>query len=181
MVAVGALMTGTAAVMRTAVMVMVAGLSAAMILLGAPTAAAHTALITTEPAVDAALESGPPRVSATFNEPLQAGFAAMTVVGPDDNLWSTGETQVQGASASVAVKPLGPAGRYTVNYRVTSADGHVVSGSWSFRLTKAGREEAGPPVTSVDPGASPSVAWWPFLAAGVAVAAAALWWMPRRR
>ena len=61
----------------------------------------------------------------------------MTVVGPDGNLWSTGEPQVEGAVISVGVRPLGPAGTYTVNYRATSADGHVVSGSWSFRLTVA--------------------------------------------
>ena len=43
----------------------------------------------------------------------------MTVVGPDGNIWSNGDTRVQGAIASVAVRPLGPAGTYTVNYRVT--------------------------------------------------------------
>ncbi|WP_428844287.1 copper resistance CopC family protein, partial [Mycolicibacter sinensis] len=69
------------------------------------------------------------------------------MVGPDGHLWSTGETQVQGPVASVAVRPLGPAGTYTVNYRVTSADGHVVSGSWPFRLTVAGTAEPGPAVT----------------------------------
>ena len=66
-------------------------------------------------------------------------FAAMTVVGPDANLWSIGDPRVQGAVISIGVRPLGPAGTYTVNYRVTSADGHPVSGSWSFQLTTAGR------------------------------------------
>ncbi len=69
---------------------------------------------------------------------MQHQFAAMTVVGPDGNLWSTGEPEVDGAVVSVGVRPLGPAGTYTVNYRATSADGHVVSGSWSFQLTVAG-------------------------------------------
>ena len=69
---------------------------------------------------------------------MQAQFAAMTVVGPDGNLWSTGEPTVEGTVISVGVRPLGPAGTYTVNYRATSADGHVVSGSWSFQLTAAG-------------------------------------------
>ena len=68
----------------------------------------------------------------------------MTVVGPDGNLWSTGDPQVQGAVIAVGVRPLGPAGTYTVNYRVTSADGHPVSGSWSFRLTVAADRHAGP-------------------------------------
>ena len=42
--------------------------------------------------------------------------------------WSTGQPTVRGAVVSVKVRPLGPTGSYTVNYRVTSADGHVVSG-----------------------------------------------------
>lgn len=72
---------------------------------GGPTAAAHAVRIATDPAVDAMLASGPAQVSATFNEAFQTGFAAMTVVGPDGNLWSTGDTNVQGAIASVAVRP----------------------------------------------------------------------------
>ena len=68
----------------------------------------------------------------------------MTVVGPDGNLWSTGEPRVEGAVISIDVMPLGPAGTYTVNYRVTSADGHVVSGSWPFHLTTAGTGHPGP-------------------------------------
>ena len=67
----------------------------------------------------------------------------MTVVGPDGNLWSTGEPRVQGAVISIDLMPLGPAGTYTVNYRVTSADGHVVSGSWPFHLTTAGTGNPG--------------------------------------
>lgn len=49
----------------------------------------------------AALAAAPSRVSATFNEQLQSAFAAMTVVGPDGNLWSDGAPQVQGAMVSI--------------------------------------------------------------------------------
>ena len=42
---------------------------------------------------------------------------------------------MHGTVVSIGMRPLGPAGNYTVNYRVTSADGHVVAGSWSFQLT----------------------------------------------
>ena len=59
-----------------------------MALAGAPVASAHAARIATDPAENAALTQGPQRVSATFNEELQPEFAAMTVVGPDGNLWS---------------------------------------------------------------------------------------------
>ena len=91
-------------------MLLAAVLCAVVSLIAAAPASAHAVRIATEPAVDALLDSGPPQVSATFNEQLQTTFAAMTVVGPDGNLWSTGDTHVQGAGASVALMPLGPVG-----------------------------------------------------------------------
>ena len=146
---------------------------------GAGIAAAHTALVSSDPAADATVADGPARVSATFNEDLQPTFAAMTVVGPDGNLWSTGEPEVRGRVAGVAVRALGPAGRYTVNYRVTSADGHVVSGSWSFTVTVPGTGAPGPSVAA-EP-AERRVPLWPFvIGAGVAVAAAAVWALRRQ-
>ena len=69
---------------------------AVLALAGAGTASAHAIRISTDPAQDAALSQGPGRVSATFNEKLQTSFAAMTLVGPDGNLWSTGPAKVDG-------------------------------------------------------------------------------------
>src|SRR5262249_43406104 len=139
----------------------------------------HAARVSAEPADNAVLATGPERVSATFNERLQTTFAAMTVVGPDGNVWSTGEPTVQGAVVGIGLRPLGPAGAYTVNYRVTSADGHVVSGSWSFRLTVPGTGSPGPAATGTDGGAQLPV--WPFVAVTVALVGAAAWWAVRRR
>ena len=138
---------------------------AALTLVAPPHASAHTTRIASDPVANAELATGPTRVSATFNEPLQSAFAAMSVVGPDGHLWSTGEPQVQGAVISVAVAPLGPVGRYTVNYRVTSADGHAVTGSWSFSLTRSGTGRPGP--TAAAP-TEPGVPAWAVLA-GAAV------------
>ncbi|GBE64078.1 copper resistance protein C [Mycobacterium sp. MFM001] len=157
-----------------ALSVLLAALAAVVTLTAGP-AAAHATRVAADPAENAVLSAGPARVSATFNERLQTTFAAMTVVGPDGNLWSSGDAQVQGAVVSVALRPLGPAGDYTVNYRVTSADGHVVTGSWSFRLSVAGTGRPGPaarPEDDTDRG----IPAWPFaLGAVVLVAGAALW------
>ena len=144
----------------------------------APNASAHAVRIAADPSEDAVLTHGPQRVRATFNEPLQTTFAAMTVVGPDGNLWSSGEPQVTGAVVSVAVAPLGPAGTYTANYRVTSADGHVVTGSWSFEVTTAGQ---GTPVKAASqPPADEGLPVWPFLAGAALVIAALAWWAADR-
>ncbi len=61
----------------------------------------------------------------------------MTVIGPDGAQWSDGRPAVDGATISVGVRTGAPAGTYTVNYRATSADGHVVTGSWSYRVAPA--------------------------------------------
>jgi copper resistance protein C len=148
---------------------------------GAGVASAHATRIATDPVDNAALAQGPQTVSATFNEKLQHQFAAMTVVGPDGNLWSSGDPKVDGAIVTVGVRPLGPAGTYTVNYRVTSADGHVVSGSWSFRLTVAGTGTPGPSASAAGP-SSDGIPVWPFfIAAGVIVATGAVWAVRRHR
>jgi copper resistance protein C len=148
--------------------------------LTAGAASAHAARVSTDPADKAAVSTGPGHVSAVFNEQLQTTFAAMTVVGPDGNLWTSGQPQVQGAVVSVGLRPLGPVGNYTVNYRVTSADGHVVSGSWSFRLTTAGTGTPGPSANpSGDSGGDVPI--WPFAAGAVALVGAALLWQLRNR
>ncbi|QRY52514.1 copper resistance CopC family protein [Mycolicibacterium septicum] len=153
---------------------------AASALLGAPAASAHAARVAAEPAEHAALSASPPRVSATFNEALQPAFANMTVVGPDNNLWSEGDPSVAGAVLSVGVRPLGPAGTYTVNYRVTSADGHVVSGSWSFDLTVAGAGTPGPAASS--PAQSDGgIVVWPFVLVAVVLIGGGAWWAVRRQ
>ena len=80
------------------------------------------------------------------------------------------------------MRPLGPAGTYTVNYRVTSADGHPVSGSWSFRLTVAADRHAGPvglprPCRCLDGG----IPVWPFLVAGALIIGGGILWAARRK
>jgi copper resistance protein C len=164
---------------RVAATTLVSAVLVVLALVGAGTASAHAIRMSTDPAPDASVGAGPPRVSATFNEKLQTDFAAMTVVGPDENLWSTGPVQIQGAVASVALRPLGPTGTYTVNYRVTSADGHVVNGAWSFDLTVKGNGTPGPKVAPAgDDGGLPV---WPFVALAAAIVAVGAWVAVRRR
>lgn len=153
---------------------------AAAALTGAGVASAHATRIATDPAENAQLTASPQRVSATLNETLQQAFAAMTVVGPDGNLWSSGDAEVKGAVIGVGLRPLGPAGTYTVNYRVTSADGHVVSGSWSFELTVAGTGTPGPSATA-DAKTDDGLPVWPFVAAAVVIVGGGAWWAVRRR
>jgi methionine-rich copper-binding protein CopC len=151
----------------------------AMAFAGTAVAAAHATLVSADPAKDTQLTTGPERVSATFSEQLQTMFAGMTVVGPDGNLWSTGDPKVQGATVSIDILPLGPVGTYTVNYRVTSADGHVVAGSWQFELTVRGNGKPGPAVAAdTSPRGIPA---WPFMVGAAGLIAGGAWWAMRRR
>jgi methionine-rich copper-binding protein CopC len=165
---------------RLATTALACAVFATLALAGAGTASAHAIRMAADPAPDSSVAVGPPRASATFNEQLQTDFAAMTVVGPDGNLWSTGDAQIKGAVASVALRPLGPTGRYTVNYRVTSADGHVVNGAWSFDLTVAGTGTPGPKVaqSADEPDGVPV---WPFVAVAAVIVGAGAWLAVRRR
>ncbi|MCK0176210.1 copper resistance CopC family protein [Mycolicibacterium sp. F2034L] len=168
--------------MRLLAVALTSFLLAVSALAGAGTASAHATRIAADPADGATLTQAPDRVGATFNEAMQSAFAAMTVVGPDGNLWSEGEPEVQGAVVSVSVRPLGPAGRYTVNYRATSADGHVVSGSWSFELTVGGTGTPGPSAEAPSPAVpSEGPPVWPFVVGACLIVGAGAWWAARRR
>ncbi len=152
---------------------------------------AHATRIAGDPAENTELTEQPARVSATFNEPMQAQFAAMTVIGPDGDQWTDGEPEVDGAVISVGVRPGGPSGDYTVNYRATSADGHVVTGSWSYRLIASAPGTMEPPTTSASPVATPEpptaaaddggIPVWPIAAAASAIVAAGAILAVRRR
>ncbi|KUI45983.1 copper resistance protein CopC [Mycobacterium sp. GA-1199] len=167
----GALTTVVAILWLTAAMLATAGV-----------ASAHATRIASDPAENARLTEAPETVSATFSEALQPQFAAMTVVGPDGNLWSTGEPQVQDAVLSVGVRPLGPSGLYTVNYRATSADGHVVNGSWTFELSEPGTGTPGPSAAApAETPADDGIPVWPFFVGAVVIVGVGAIWAVRRR
>ena len=167
-----------------AVAILAFGLSAVALTSAGP-AWSHATLVSSSPADGEQVPVPPSRVSATFNEPMQTQFAAMTLIGPDGGQYGAGEPTVDDTVISVAVRPGGPAGDYTANYRATSADGHVVSGSWTFRVLAAApttdnpapTDTAAPTDTSGD-GETPV---WPFVAAATAVVAAGALWAVRRQ
>ncbi|GCE39666.1 Copper resistance protein CopC [Rhodococcus wratislaviensis] len=149
-------------------------------MLGAGTALAHSVVIGSTPENGAEIASGPERVSVTFNEALQESFASLTVVGPDGNLWTKGDPVVEGPTVSAELGELGPAGVYTVAFRVTSADGHPVSGTRTFTLTQEGSGTPGAAADSSGESGSGGVPLWPFIVAGVVVFGGGLWFALRK-
>ncbi|MEU8744907.1 copper resistance protein CopC [Streptomyces sp. BPPL-273] len=116
----------------------------AVLALCAPQATAHTELDNSSPGANATLAGLPPRVTLTFSDEMTQKYAKVAVTGPDGQSAGTGAPQVQGKSVSLPVDVRAPAGRYTVGYRVVSADGHPVSGSYTFTVEKTDRPSPSP-------------------------------------
>jgi copper resistance protein C len=157
-----------------------------VLLLGAAPASAHTRLEGSDPADKSSVDSAPASVSLTFNEDISAEFATMSVVGPDGTNYATGQVSAAGGQVSTAVSPLGPAGAYEIGYRVVSDDGHPVTGSVAFTLTRPGTPTptaaaaptpaapAAPPAAGPDAAAAGNAVdggtpVWPWIAAAVAL------------
>lgn len=116
----------------------------------APAASAHAVLLSVDPEDSAELETSPEQVVLTFNEEVNQNFASVAVTSEEDRTnRAVGEPVVEGPNVTVQIEDL-PPGAYTVGYRVTSVDGHVVGGSSVF--TVAGDGSAGAPGTDAADG-----------------------------
>lgn len=70
----------------------------------------------------------------TFSGDLLGIGAVVVVTDQVEQSWTTGETVLDGNTASVAIAGDMPDGAYTVNWRVVSGDGHPISGSVPFTV-----------------------------------------------
>ena len=100
------------------------------------------------PADRSLLTKAPSKVVLTFDENIRTP-SKIVVDGPDGSRVDHGGTGVVDNKVSVHVdlRPVPQdVGRYTVAYRVVSADGHPVAGTKTFRYAPPGVRAA--PVTS---------------------------------
>lgn len=159
--------------------------SAALVLLSAAPALAHSTLVASEPAAGANVDVSPADVRLTFDEALSPGVGAVTVTGPDGVRRQHGPALVDGGSVTQALDRLAVPGRYRVSYRLVSADdGHPVVGALHFDLAVPGAGTsivvATATVTAAEP--NPGAAVGPGLALGaVGLLLAASGWLARRR
>jgi len=148
-------------------------LAAAALLVGPATAAqAHNILVGTSPSGGFIAKVVPAQVTLTFNEPALAIGTEIIVTGPAGQEQS-GAAVLVNNTVTEHLQPGSPAGPYAVLWRVTSADGHPVSGKFSFTATSPSpgqRPSATPATTSTPASVSGQSAtlWW-ALAAGVVV------------
>lgn len=128
------------------------GTIVAVLTLGVPgvgTASAHTALADSSPAADASVAGPPSVIVLTFTEDINPAFANVAVSSTDGRNWASGAPRVEG---SRLITPVGPDrlrnGAYTVGYRVVSADGHPVTGSYKFTIVGVPSESAPAPISA---------------------------------
>lgn len=131
------LVTRTSRVSARALAVLVAllGIVSGLSVVGVAPASAHDILIRTSPVDGSTVARLPDVIVLTFNEPGQADGTVVAVTGPAGNV-SSGAAMLIDSDVRQAVGPGSPAGRYTVDWRVVSADGHPVAGSFSFTAAK---------------------------------------------
>jgi hypothetical protein len=111
-------------------------LATLLVLASAAPAFAHSLLLTATPAPDAVVAASPLHVRLRFNNRIEKSLSRVRLV---DERGAVAAALIDARDAAPAdslvarVPPLAP-GAWRVEWQVFSTDGHVVSGSYGFRL-----------------------------------------------
>lgn len=99
-----------------------------------PAAQAHDYLVGSTPKLNSTITTAPGRVSLKFNDIVLTRPAPpqVSVRGPGGRYYGSGCAKVTDTDVVTLPVTLGAAGKYTVTWRIVSADGHPVSDSLSF-------------------------------------------------
>lgn len=136
--------------MHRVVAALIAAAVVLAVLLQAPAAFAHAALVKAEPADGAVVVTAPSVLRLMFNEPVSP--LAIRLFGPDGGAVSLGE--VTAANSAIAIQvPALQNGTHVLSWRVISADGHPVGGSVVFSIGAP----SGQPPSGAMPHADPAV------------------------
>ncbi|GAB2758346.1 copper resistance CopC family protein [Sinomonas soli] len=135
-----------------------AALTVLALLLVAPAPAfAHDALEGSAPTSGATVAAAPGEVRLDFSEtPLGVG-AQITVTDPAGRVVSDGAPEVVDRSVHQKLSAGGPAGAYTVVWRVVSSDSHPIEGTFTFTVAAGGTTPASGTGASAGPGTPPGI------------------------
>lgn len=114
-----------------------AALFAVFLLSLASGAQAHSVLLDTDPEDGEQLAVAPDVVTLTFNEDITDLGTEIVITTADDETINDGDTEIDGPQISQALSPDRPEGLYTVTWRAVSADGHPISGDFTFTAAEA--------------------------------------------
>ena len=120
----------------------------------APAANAHDAVLLTVPTDGEQVDVAPTEIAITFTDDILELGAIVMVVDAEDENWAEGDMRVDGAQATQPVAADLPDGAYDVRWRVVSADGHPVSGTFAFTVgavAEPGPQETAGATATADP------------------------------
>ncbi|GAA1809093.1 CopD family protein [Luedemannella flava] len=154
-------MSEASLVRRRAATLLAGILLALIVVLAGPAApaSAHATLVSTTPAANSVVSQPPAAVVLTFSEPVSPIAGKVRVTGPSGRA-DGGEPRVEGTNVTIDLGPNTPNGTYLVSYRVISADGHPVTGAFTFSIgapspggapTEAAEAATSPVVTALFP------------------------------
>ena len=112
-----------------------------LIVIGTPVACAHSVLIGSTPTNGWKLQILPTKIILKFADPLltlgNRAINRIVVTDPMNKVVTVGKDLVKGAVLTHAIVDARPInGVYKVSYRVSTQDGHVVTGAFSFTLQR---------------------------------------------
>jgi methionine-rich copper-binding protein CopC len=105
------------------------------VLLALPAAVpAHSLLIEATPAPRSVLAAPPARVDLRFNNRIEKRLSGIAIVGAGGQRHATTLLDDPAPDRLRASVPPLPPGDYRLEWRVLSSDGHVVTGTYTFRI-----------------------------------------------
>lgn len=123
---------------KTSALILITSLMLFAVLFVSASALADTELVGRSPDEGQSLKQPPERVSLSFAGPVEAVFSPLEVYDAQDRRVDLDNARLDPNDPTVLVVDLKnnlPAGSYTVEYRLTGADGHTVTGSYEFVVT----------------------------------------------
>ncbi|WP_375425742.1 copper resistance protein CopC [uncultured Friedmanniella sp.] len=142
--------------------------AAITLVVAAGPASAHDVLASTTPANGSTEARVPASVVLTFDQPAIAMGTKLVVTGPSGEV-QQGDPVLVDNTVTQPLQGGAAAGAYTVEWRVTSADGHPVSGTFTFTARAAGKGQPATTPATPGPGAAtglePASRVWPWVIA----------------
>ncbi|MUH52489.1 MAG: hypothetical protein F2789_14920 [Actinobacteria bacterium] len=138
----------------SAAVIALLGSIAGVAMFGVGRADAHAGLEASTPAASSVLDSSPPLIALNFDEDIEVPLASITLYDQNGTLLPLGSPRAgtDGSIVEASVPTVGD-GTYAVVWRVTSADGHVVNGAFSFQIGTGGGVDSAQLINSVLNGA----------------------------
>lgn len=97
---------------------------------------AHAALVKSDPSRRATLSTSPKQIQLWFNEKIEGAYASVVLLDSNKKSITDNNPEVVAddpKSVVLNIPEIGT-GKYTIQYRVMSIDGHVIESSFDFNI-----------------------------------------------